>query len=129
MSKLWSTKPCGQIIEQGFVARRIGEAQIVWRLDDADVEVIGPDAIDERLGEVGIVRLAQPVHQRLAGVFDVRQIDFFAAENSGDRTGRPLAIFLADRACVRPAELCATTTSGNGTILPSLQSFMNFARN
>ena len=40
--------------------------QIVGRIDDAAAEVVGPDAVDDRLGEERIVRPPQPGHELVA---------------------------------------------------------------
>ena len=49
---------CGKVIEQGGIARRVGQVQVVGRIDEAGVEIAGPDAIDEGAGEVRVVRRA-----------------------------------------------------------------------
>ena len=46
-----ATKSRGQQIEQPVVRRRIGDRETVHRLDQADAEVVGPDAVDEAAGE------------------------------------------------------------------------------
>src|SRR5947208_5150988 len=76
-----------EVIEQRLVARRIGETQIVGRIDNANIEVVGPDAIDECLGEVPIVGTPQPVHQRLARIVQRRDVYYLTAENAGRNRG------------------------------------------
>ena len=53
------------------IDRRIADANVVDRLDDADAEEVGPDAIGHAGGEEGIVGRGQPVGQHLAAVLAV----------------------------------------------------------
>ena len=39
-------KSLRQVIEEGFVTRRVGERQIIGRFDDATVKVVRPDPVD-----------------------------------------------------------------------------------
>src|SRR5439155_3032696 len=85
-----------KVIEQRRVAGQVGEAHVVGRLDDADVEVVGPDTIDEGFGEVLVLRIAEPVHQGLTRVVELGKIDFLATENASDGASWPFALLLAD---------------------------------
>ena len=58
----------GQGVEQRAVARRVGGAQVVHRLDQPAAHQVGPDAIDDHPGEVRVVGGGHPVGQRLARV-------------------------------------------------------------
>ena len=42
------------MIQQRAVARRVSEIQIVGRINDADTEIVCPDAIDECFGKIMI---------------------------------------------------------------------------
>ena len=68
-------KPLRQVVEQRLIAGRVGQVHVVRRVDDADVEVVRPDPVDEGLGEVRVVLAAQPLHQRLARILDLAQVD------------------------------------------------------
>ena len=56
MSYPLSTKSCGQGVEQPGVGRRVGQREVVDRVDEADAEVVRPDAVDEAAGEERVVR-------------------------------------------------------------------------
>ncbi len=66
----------GQGVEQLGVGRRIGQREIVDRIDDADAEIVAPDAVDEAAGEERIVRRAHPVEQRDARVLALSTLNF-----------------------------------------------------
>ena len=53
----------GQGVEQALVGRRIGDREVIHRIDEATTQVMGPDAIDEAAGEVRIVRPDHPLEQ------------------------------------------------------------------
>lgn len=72
-----------EVIQQCRVAGRVCEVLIIRRVDQADVEVPGPDAIDEGASEVRVVFLAYPVHQRLPRIGVLAGDDLFAAEQLG----------------------------------------------
>ena len=71
MSYLLLDEVVGQGVEQLGVGRRIGQREVVHRVDDADAEVVAPDAIGEAAGEERVVRRAHPVEQRLTRVLAV----------------------------------------------------------
>ena len=63
-----------QGVEQPGVRGRVGDREAVDRVDQADAEVDGPDAVDEAAGEVGVVGRREPVEEPLAGVAAVGQL-------------------------------------------------------
>src|SRR5262249_40233421 len=71
-----------QRIKQLRIRRRIAQGEVVHRIDDADPEVMAPDAVDETAGKERVIRLAQPVPQ-----FDAEVLARFLAER---RSGRSL---------------------------------------
>ena len=75
-----------QVVQQRFVAGRVGQAVIIGRIDNADVEVAGPDSIDECPGEQAVVLATQPVHQRRANVVKLCQVDLFVSQQPGRRS-------------------------------------------
>ena len=85
--------------------------------DDADVEVVRPDAIDEGPGEVRIVLAPQPVHERRAGVRHVVDVDVLAAQNPGPRLRRRLSlaigIVIVRRSVAAAEEPSHTLAEGN----------------
>src|SRR5262245_49525817 len=60
---------------------RIARAKVINRLDQADAQVMPADAVDHRAGEILVLRIRDPVHQRhtriVAGLDDpdVRAIE------------------------------------------------------
>ena len=58
----------GQGVQQRRVARRVGGAHVVDRLDQAAAEQVGDVAVDDVAGEEAVVRRGQPVGQRLPAV-------------------------------------------------------------
>ena len=58
----------GQGVEQGRVARRVGGAEVVHRIDDPSAHQVGPDAVDDDFGEVRVLGRGHPVGEGLAGV-------------------------------------------------------------
>ena len=58
----------GQGIEQALVRRRVGEREIVDRLDQAGAKVDRPETVDETAREVRVVRPDQPLEELRACV-------------------------------------------------------------
>src|SRR6185437_8750000 len=50
----------GEGVEQGRVDRRVGAANVVHRVDDAAVEEVAPQAVDEAAGEERVRRPGEP---------------------------------------------------------------------
>ena len=73
----------GQRVEQLGVHGRVGLAHVVFGLDEAAVEEVLPVAVHERVREEGVVLLAEPVGQRVAGVFVSGDVEGLLAEASG----------------------------------------------
>ena len=69
----------GERVEQLLIAGRVAAIEVVGGLDDAAAEVVGPDAIDEGAGEVGIVATQQPSDQRLERMLAIARLDDIAA--------------------------------------------------
>ena len=63
-----STKSAGQGVEQLGVARRVGRAHVVERLDQAAAHRVAPEAVDDVAGEERVVRRRQPLGQLAAAV-------------------------------------------------------------
>ena len=61
-------KSCGQGVEQGRVDGRVGAADVVDRIDDAAMEEVAPDAIDQAAGEERVVRRRQPARIGFAAI-------------------------------------------------------------
>ncbi len=53
----------GQGVEQFGVGRRVGDAHVVERIDDAPAEEVGPVAIGDGPGEERVLRVDHPVDQ------------------------------------------------------------------
>ena len=58
----------GQPVEQFRVRRRVGRVHVLRRIDDADAEVMMPEAVHQIPREVRIVGRAHPLPQRDARV-------------------------------------------------------------
>ena len=56
-------EPAGQLIKQWRVGRRVAGPNVINRIDDAATMQVAPVAVDDALGEVGILRRRQPVGQ------------------------------------------------------------------
>ena len=72
-----------QVIQQGFVAGGIGKTEIVDRFDDPNIEIPGPDTVNDRFREVRVILVPHPVHQCSARVFKIFDLDFFSTQNLG----------------------------------------------
>ena len=57
-----------QPIQKLWIARRISRRELVWWIDNPNVEVARPNSIDERAGEPRIVFVSHPMHDRFARV-------------------------------------------------------------
>src|SRR5207302_837749 len=62
------------------IARRIGVADVVDRLDQAAAEEVGPDAVGEVAGEPGIVRSGEPRGKGLATLARTRLVRHWRPE-------------------------------------------------
>ncbi len=69
----------GQKIKQLVVAGRIGKGKIIDGVDQADAEVMSPDAVDEAACEEGIVLGAEPFEECQARVLAGLQGNFRTA--------------------------------------------------
>ena len=58
----------GERVEQRTVARRIGRAQVVHRLDQAAAHQVGPDPVDDHAGKKRVVVADDPVGQHLSRI-------------------------------------------------------------
>ena len=105
----------GQVIEERRVAGGVGQVHVVGRVDDPDAEVVGPDPVDERLGEIRVVLAPEPLHQGGPRVVDPGDGDLVAAEDLGrddpTRLGLGLLGPLATRAAW-PFRLTKTSCQG-----------------
>ena len=53
--------------EKFFVARRIGDAQVVDGFNQADTEIVRPNTVNNGACEIGIIARDQPIGQMLHG--------------------------------------------------------------
>ena len=54
--------------QQGLVAGGVRDPHVVDLLDQADAEIVGPDAVGDRAGEVGVLGRGQPFGEAHAAV-------------------------------------------------------------
>lgn len=57
-----------QSIEEFGVGGWVGGSHIIDRVDDADAEEVGPDAIDGHMGEGGVIAADHPIDERLSWI-------------------------------------------------------------
>jgi len=69
--------------QQRLVGGGIRGPQVVHRLDEADAEEVGPHPVDDRAGEVGVLRRRQPGGQREPTVGGVGRIERRGVERGG----------------------------------------------
>ena len=52
----------GQVIEQCAVAGWVGQVHVIGRGNNAASKIVGPQSVHKSVGEIGILRIAQPIH-------------------------------------------------------------------
>ena len=78
--------------QQGVVARRVRDPHVVDFLDQADAEKVGPDAVGDRSGEVGVLGRGQPLRQAHAAIGGIVEVERLAVERRRRlRLARPAA--------------------------------------
>ena len=70
--------------EQLFVAGRVGQPEVIDVFDDSGAEIVGPNAVDDRSGEVRVLRCDEPVGKMFASVAGGVQGDGLAVEWFGE---------------------------------------------
>ena len=58
----------GQMIHQGFIGGGVGEVHVISGVHNAIAEVVTPDTVDDRFGEVRVFSRSEPRHQCIARV-------------------------------------------------------------
>ena len=70
----------GQLIHQLGVGRRVGDADVVDRIHDADAEKVSPDDVGDIAGEVRITRRREPLGHHATAVITRLEFRLLAAE-------------------------------------------------
>src|SRR5206468_10471534 len=79
----------GQGVEEGLVGGRVGQREVVDGVDDADAEVMAPDAVDETAREEGVLGTSHPREEGFTGILARLDLDRGTAQRPGDGCALP----------------------------------------
>ena len=96
----------GQVVEQCAVAGRVGQVHVIGRGNNAASKIVGPQSVHKSVGEIGILRIAQPIHQGAARISVVLQHHFLSSKYLGsDHAAGILGVALLELRQLRLAEI------------------------